>query len=405
MKKTLLLNAVLGVASVLLLTGCGVATSTYTYTSRSGKVALRDLPAHTQHAKLNVDYSQRVTAVSDPQTTQRAAIEDAQYKCIERYGIDVVVDPIYKTEYKGGNQPFTVTVLGFAGRYVSDDSDLDSFKEKGYTMEDVEKYKMLTDPDFMKYYYQKDQVPGDVVNYYINKGAPAAEAAPDPAPALQPALGAVALENLVPAADKKKAKQEQPVPATKSGILPFGRKPSDKFTCGLEFAYISKNTSYNGTNYSLMGRKDPAYTPGFRFGLLINPTFKYGLGFKTGIYMDFVHEYDSKSGSSNDRLNDIAFNVPLQVSFRYEMARKFSLLLYTGPHLDFELWNQRGESDRIYEAEDCFDLQWGIGGGFQYSHMRLTVGGEFGMINQTPNGGTPKTLRNKPVVLSLSIMF
>ena len=173
----------------------------------------------------------------------------------------------------------------------------------------------------------------------------------------------------------------------------------------MEFAYISKNTSYNGTKYSLIGRKDPAYTPGFRFGLLINPTFKYGLGFKTGIYMDFVHEYDSKSGSSNDRLNDIAFNVPLQVSFRYEMARKFSLLLYTGPHLDFELWNQRGESDRIYEAEDCFDLQWGIGGGFQYSHMRLTVGGEFGMINQTPNGGTPKTLRNKPVVLSLSIMF
>lgn len=386
-------------AFVPLFVACS-SPSTFTYTSRSNDVKNREISADGQKTHVNVDYSRKVTATSDPQVSRAEAIEEAQFKCIQQYGIDVVVDPIYKTEFRSDRPaPYVVTVIGFAGNYVREEAPVDEFLAKNYSVEDIEKYRLLADPSFAKYYYNVPS--GDVTNYYINGGEVSESR---PAPAVSEPMGTIALANTLyqPEIEKKKKKDAAPEMNSK-GVRPFGSKPSDKFVCGLELGYISKRYKDNGNFSSLMGRTNPAYSPGFRFGLNINPTFKYGLGLNTGLYMDFSREHVAPHEHM-----DISLNIPLQVSFRYEIVKKLSFMIYTGPVMDFELWYKhyyRGDNitEEIYDPADCFDLQWGIGAAIQYSRMRLKVGGEFGMIDQSDNSNSD--YRQKPVYVSLAIMF
>ena len=56
-------------------------------------------------------------------------------------------------------------MTGYAGTYVIAAAGVDAVKD--YKIEEIEKYKLLTDPDFSKYYYNKGI--GD--SYYINSSA------------------------------------------------------------------------------------------------------------------------------------------------------------------------------------------------------------------------------------------
>lgn len=77
--------------------------------------------------------------------------------------IDVVVDPIFKIE-KRGFSGYRVTVHGFAGFYKTGKSGLDQVIDGQYKKEDIEKYLLLTDPSFMKYYYNHGSCDGHVYN-------------------------------------------------------------------------------------------------------------------------------------------------------------------------------------------------------------------------------------------------
>lgn len=158
----------------LLMTGC----TTYSYTSRSTSIHPNTISSKSLGAEVVVDFSRRVTATSDAQVLKIDAINDAQYKCIQANNIDVIVDPIYKFEFNMfQKRAYKVTVTGFAGTYKQAKVGVDEVVEKQYNIEDIEKYKLLTDPSFYQYYYQKDPVQGgDVTNYFINSngngGAP-----------------------------------------------------------------------------------------------------------------------------------------------------------------------------------------------------------------------------------------
>ena len=83
---------------------------------------------------------------------------------ITNNNIDVIVDPIMKIE----RDPFQLqkkykaTIIGYAGTYKVAKAGVDAVKE--YKKEDIEKYKLLTDPKFAQHYYKTDG--GNV--YYIN---------------------------------------------------------------------------------------------------------------------------------------------------------------------------------------------------------------------------------------------
>lgn len=161
MKKT-----VLPVLSAIILTGC----STYQYTARSIGVDRQNVGTKEIAVEIVPDYERTVTAVSDFQTTKYDAIAEAEHRCIVENDIDVVVDPIVRIE-REPMQPrkkYRATISGFAGTYRAAKAGVDAAKE--YEKEDIEKYKLLSDPDFAKYYYSSGT--GDI--YYINSSEPAA---------------------------------------------------------------------------------------------------------------------------------------------------------------------------------------------------------------------------------------
>lgn len=153
------------------LTGC----STYQYSSRTVGIDRYPVGAKEVAAEIVVNYDKVVTASSNYQLTKSDAIIEAQHRCIVDNNIDVIVDPIVKVERFSGKarKKYRATIQGFAGMYKVAKTGVDAVK--GYTKEDIEKYKLLSDPDFARYYY--NQSSGDT--YYINSNAPAAPQKPE----------------------------------------------------------------------------------------------------------------------------------------------------------------------------------------------------------------------------------
>ena len=161
--------------SLTLLALCLSSCTTYQFTARQTEINRRGIGTTDQRAKINVDYDKQVSATSNFQLTRKDAIAEAEYKCIEEFKIDVVVDPIYKVEFNPFKfkKNFRATIIGFAGKYEEKPNLLDD--SKNYTIEEIEKYKLLYDPEFLPYYYSQPlPAGGDTYNYYIKSGAGAA---------------------------------------------------------------------------------------------------------------------------------------------------------------------------------------------------------------------------------------
>lgn len=384
------LMLVIGLAMV----SCSTYKS-YSYTSRSASIRQLTMSSQAPNAEVQVDFTKKVTATSQAYASKYDAIEDALYQCITKYGVDVVVDPIYKFEF---NDTYVVTVTGFAGTFKTAEDGIDVESMKNVSMDDVVKFKMLTDPSFAKYYYEAQKpVSGNVTNYYLKDAQVQPVKTKASAATSAPALAPLALPTSNDTKKKVSRKNAQGYEFTLKNSAIYG--PTDKFICSLEFGYISKSGKIDGDKQAFLGGSKK-YTPGFRFGLGINPTFKYGLGFKTGLYMDYVHYADRDA-------HDIAFNIPLQVSYRYEFVKNLSAFIYLGPVLDLEMWSSyagKYESiERLYDPDDFLDVQFGIGAGIQYKRLRFTIGGEFGMRNW--GNDNYKSYRQKPIMVGLSIML
>ena len=152
---------------VSFLTSCTV----YQYTGRQTDIRNRGIDGTEQRAGIKVDYNKRVTATSNYQITRSDAINEAEFLCIQDQKIDVVVDPVFKIEYNPLKlkKKFKATIIGFAGLYEERPTLLDESKK--YTIDDIEKFKLMYDPSFLDYYYRQPQPQGgDTYNYYIKSG-------------------------------------------------------------------------------------------------------------------------------------------------------------------------------------------------------------------------------------------
>ena len=157
MKKIILLPLL---AMVAFLTGC----SSFSFTARQVDVRKTPIVPHEPTAGLVVDYSRQVTATSDYTATKRDAIAEAEFRCIQEQKIDVLIDPVFKIECRNSRMKnrYRATVSGFAGKYEQRASQLD--ETKNYSREEIENYKLLTDPEFPQYFYAQPE--GD--NYFIH---------------------------------------------------------------------------------------------------------------------------------------------------------------------------------------------------------------------------------------------
>jgi len=126
--------------------------------------------AQTDNAvKVIPDYKKPVSAMSQYQRTYSAAVNEAVYLCLTgNNAVDVVVDPIFYVEYHPLRlvKRYRATMNGYAGTYEDTPAGVES--TKGFTREQIENYKLFSDPNFAKYMYGQsggDYIYlGDVVN-------------------------------------------------------------------------------------------------------------------------------------------------------------------------------------------------------------------------------------------------
>ena len=194
----------ISIFSCLLLSMFLASCTTYQYTGRQTNIRNRSIDGTEQRAGIKVDYNKRVTATSNYQLTRSDAINEAEFLCIQNEKIDVVVDPIIKIEYNPLKlkKQYKATIIGFAGKFEERPTLLD--ESMMYTIDDIEKFKLMYDPSFLDYYYRQPLPQGgDVYNYYIKSGVPGTSVAPAKAPAKAPAVSKTApsimLKNQAPA--------------------------------------------------------------------------------------------------------------------------------------------------------------------------------------------------------------
>lgn len=230
--------------------------------------------------------------------------------------------------------------------------------------------------------------------------------------------------------EKMESTNTQPTEKKKTKIQ-FNPTPSDNYAIGLTVGYVSKQFQYNGDKWGygkfFLGEGNRTdYTPALQLGITYNPTFKYGIGIRTGVFLEYARDVFSQSYDNDiysGELNDLVLSMPAQLSYRYEIIKNLSVMLYTGPVIDFGMvLNAKikfgAESETLenrYQYKDFgldndekkysgFDCQWGIGAGVQWSRLRLDIGGSFGMVNRI-SVANPKVMTNKPVYVTLTCFF
>ena len=170
----------LALIAVLLAAGC----QSVSYLPRSLEITRDDVAQQPVNAELKVNLNQKVTAVSEMQDSKRDALISAYYNCIRDNNIDVVIDPVVKyTKYsiftskevknaanaKWWKTQYKAEILGYGATYIKTETTADQVKSyDAVNMESVVKYKMVTDPDFYKSYYQSQKT--NVIN--LNTGEP-----------------------------------------------------------------------------------------------------------------------------------------------------------------------------------------------------------------------------------------
>ncbi len=222
---------------------------------------------------------------------------------------------------------------------------------------------------------------------------------------------------------------------TQKEKIKFNKEPFDQnkyklgFIVGYEsqqcFFYPSYIYSRSPDNVGkLVGLKNGKFSPTFKLGFIAHPEIRYGIGIKTGLNLNLSHDGDYFAEALK-----FSVDIPVQIAYRYQIVKDWSVFIYTGPIFEFGLYIGRGEHNVYsksspyyhsypYPAEDKieyrgFNCMWSVGIGIQYKRYRLTVGGEFGLNEITYDGTTkyydPTTKYyyklNKPIQVSVAVLF
>lgn len=169
MKKKYLLILAIGTLIIIGNSGC---SSTESFTSRNINVNNRDIQQEYLSLEVKVDFNTQVSATSKIlHDSKRSALEESYYNCLKSNNIDVVVDPIYKiTKYpifapREGEKSSVIKVqykaeiYGYGGKYIKTSTVNEEIGDlKEVNLDDVIKYKLITDPNFSNSYNKAPQI-------------------------------------------------------------------------------------------------------------------------------------------------------------------------------------------------------------------------------------------------------
>lgn len=182
---------------------------------------------------------------------------------------------------------------------------------------------------------------------------------------------------------------------------------------GLQLGYARPITHLNDPGRDAGKTLTPSAYNGFKVGVVYDATIIKGFGVTMGLNYTFgatstpwvkkvtTQPTDYPQVRSNGLYHQL--EIPVDWQYKFEIAKRTWLILYTGPTLQCGLsftkknYINNGKDaqqdaanpiDDIYSEEDIKDnalkrlnVTWGIGAGFQYERYFLRGGYDFGLIN------------------------
>ena len=186
------------------------------------------------------------------------------------------------------------------------------------------------------------------------------------------------------------------------------------------FAQMSVNAGYLNSTLKT-GNADPSNANGAYAGVSFNVPIAGGLGIAPGVYYSMITSKNTSNVgnifSASGTFAEHAINVPLYLNYGIDLARDTNVFIFGGPTAQYGLAstvktdvNVAGASGSHktsnYDNDNYnrFNVYLGGGIGFQVSAIQITVGYDYGMMNQIKGDNAPKSHRSN-LKLGLGFVF
>jgi hypothetical protein len=184
------------------------------------------------------------------------------------------------------------------------------------------------------------------------------------------------------------------------------------------FAQVSVNAGYINSTFKAENA-DPYGANGFYAGATFNIPVAGSFGIAPGVYYSMIASKGFKSGwlgSATGTFTEHAINVPLYLNYGFNLSRDAKFILYGGPTAQYGLSSKTkldvetilgGIGTVINNYDDKYNynrlnVYLGGGVGFQAGAFLITVGYDYGMMNQYKGDNATKAHRSN---LKLGVGF
>lgn len=171
------------------------------------------------------------------------------------------------------------------------------------------------------------------------------------------------------------------------------------------FAQLSFNAGYLNSTESFKGQTQSVNSNGAFAGASVNIPLTRGLSVAPGLYYSLITNKESASASlfgvslsSESTFTEHAFNLPVYLNYGFDVARDMRFFIFGGPTAQYGIVSAINNKAAIASASvnprvnmykdvdySRFNLYLGGGIGFTAAHIQITVGYDYGMLDQYRN--------------------
>ena len=186
------------------------------------------------------------------------------------------------------------------------------------------------------------------------------------------------------------------------------------------FAQMSVNAGYLSSSLKT-GNADPSNANGAYAGVSFNVPVAGAFGIAPGVYYSMITSKNFASLgsilSASGTFVEHAINVPVYLNYGIDLARDTNVFIYGGPTLQYGLASTVKTDVSVGSASGSaktdnydndnynrFNVYLGGGLGFQVSAIQITVGYDYGMMNQIKGDNAPKSHRSN-IKIGLGFVF
>lgn len=159
------------------------------------------------------------------------------------------------------------------------------------------------------------------------------------------------------------------------------------------FAQMSVNGGY--INSTLATKNTKSGASGAYAGVSFNVPLSGAFSIAPGVYYSGLFSKNTELfGFGTGSFQEHAINVPVYLNFGFEIARDTKFIIYGGPTAQYglassvkhEVGNVNATVDNYKDTDfNRFNVYLGGGVGFQAGAIQITVGYDYGMMNQYKN--------------------